>query len=68
MEGEFEEAFGKFIERRDYEEAESALLSIARKAFRAGWLAAGGDPDECRKIIEIHSRSMDSVMLTRNGL
>lgn len=66
MEGEFEEAFGRFIERRDYDEAESALLSIARKAFRAGWLAAGGDPKESYKIIDIQSRSQESVLYSQS--
>lgn len=39
---EFEDAFANFIDRREYDEAESALFAIVRSAFLAGWLAAGG--------------------------
>lgn len=39
---EFEEAFGRFLEQAAYDDAEAALFSLARAAFLAGWLAAGG--------------------------
>ncbi len=41
---DFEVAFERFINRKEYDAAESALFSMIRIAFRAGWLAAGGDP------------------------
>ena len=40
---EYEEAFGRFLERAEYDEAEGALFSLVRAAFQAGWLAAGGE-------------------------
>ena len=44
MSNDFEEAFGSFLERKEYDEAESALFAMVRTAFLAGWKAAGGDP------------------------
>jgi len=42
---EFEKAFDEFLDRREYEDAESALFLMVRIAFKAGWIAAGGvDP------------------------
>lgn len=38
----FETAFGAFLERREYDEAEGALFAMVRTAFAAGWRAAGG--------------------------
>ena len=49
---DFEKAFGDFIDRREYDEAENALFSIVRIAFKAGWLAAGGNPPEPQKTLE----------------
>lgn len=40
----YELEFEKFLEDENYEAAEDALFSIARAAFEAGWLAAGGEP------------------------
>lgn len=40
---EFEEAFGDFLDRWEYDLAESALFGIIRIAFIAGWRAAKGD-------------------------
>lgn len=33
---EFEKAFGDFIDRKEYDEAESALFSMIRISFLAG--------------------------------
>ena len=38
----FEKAFGDFLERREYDEAQSAMFTLTRKSFEAGWGAAGG--------------------------
>lgn len=39
---EYEAAFGRFLEQAEYDKASDALFSLARAAFQAGWLAAGG--------------------------
>ncbi|MBQ9534468.1 MAG: hypothetical protein IJU78_01300 [Clostridia bacterium] len=44
MNTDFEKAFGDFIDRREYDQAENALFSMVRIAFIAGWNAAGGAP------------------------
>jgi hypothetical protein len=41
---DFEKAFSDFIDRHEYDEAQSALHDMIRISFRAGWQAAGGDP------------------------
>ncbi len=51
MSNDFEAAFSNFLERREYDEAESALFSIIRAAFLAGWRAAGGEPPTPPRII-----------------
>ena len=38
----FEAAFSDFLDRWEYDRAESALFDIVRASFLAGWLAAGG--------------------------
>ena len=53
MSNDFEEAFSNFLERREYDEAESALFSMVRTAFLAGWNAAGGEPPSPQKIFEL---------------
>ena len=54
MNNDFEGAFDKFLERREYDEAENALFSIIRAAFLAGWKSAGGEPPMPQKIIELY--------------
>lgn len=49
----FERAFSDFLERKEYDEAESALFSLVRAAFLAGWRAAGGTPLPPQKILEL---------------
>ena len=39
---DFEKAFGDFLDRREYDQAENALFAMVRIAFLAGWKAAGG--------------------------
>ena len=43
MDNEFEAAFSCFLERHEYDDAESVLFEIVRAAFLAGWRAAGGE-------------------------
>ncbi|GHV36643.1 hypothetical protein FACS18949_16270 [Clostridia bacterium] len=50
---DFEEAFGEFIDRREYDEAEEALFSIVRYAFLSGWKAAGGEIAPPQPILEL---------------
>lgn len=45
---DFEKAFSDFLNRREYDQAESALFSMVRTAFMAGWRAAGERPAEPR--------------------
>ena len=49
----FEKAFGDFLERTEYDEAENALFTIVRSAFLAGWLAAGGDPLKPKDVVKL---------------
>ena len=49
----FEEAFEKFLETREYDEAENYLFCLMRKNFIAGWLAAGGEPPSAAKIFQL---------------
>lgn len=51
----FEESFSKFLETREYDEAENTLFSMMRQAFIAGWLAAGGDPPSETRIFQLFS-------------
>ena len=50
---EFEEAFGNFLDRHEYDEAESALFGMVRTSFLAGWLAAGGAPPQSERIFQL---------------
>lgn len=50
---EFEEAFGNFLERTEYDKAANALFSITRAAFEAGWLSANGKPPMPQKLFEL---------------
>jgi len=49
----FEKAFGDFLDRREYDQAQNALFSMVRISFAAGWLAAGGELPAPQKIFEI---------------
>ena len=53
MSNDFEEAFSNFLERREYDEASSALFAMVRIAFLAGWKAAGGEPPSPQKLFEL---------------
>jgi hypothetical protein len=50
---DFEKAFGDFIDRREYDYAQSVLFEIIRTSFKAGWLAAGGEFSEAQKVVKL---------------
>ena len=39
---DFEAAFSDYLDSQEGDEAEAALFTVMRNAFRAGWRAAGG--------------------------
>ena len=53
MSNDFEKAFGDFIDRREYDQAENALFAMVRISLLAGWKAAGGDPPQPQKIFKL---------------
>ena len=53
MSNEFEAAFDRFLEADAYEEADGAVFALARAAFLAGWLAAGGARPQEFKLFEV---------------
>lgn len=60
MSNDFEKAFGDFLDRREYDQAENALFAMVRISFLAGWNAAGGNPPPPQKIIQIrHKEDID---------
>ena len=61
---DYEKAFGDFIERREYDQAQNALFSMVRVSFTAGWNAAGGNPPPPQKVIELHHRGRDKLGVT----
>ena len=50
---DFEAAFSSFLERHEYDEAESHLFSMVRISFAAGWRAAGGNPPNEERIFQL---------------
>ncbi len=58
---EFEKAFGDFLDRREYDQAENALFSMVRISFLAGWKAAGGEAPPPQKILQILHKQVDSL-------
>lgn len=64
LSNDFEKAFGDFLDRREYDQAENALFAMVRIAFLAGWKAAGGDPPQPQKIFELmHKEHIDSTAI-----
>ena len=60
MSNDFEKAFGDFLDRRQYDQAENALFAMVRISFLAGWKAAGGDPPQPQKIFKLmHKEDTD---------
>lgn len=64
MSNDFEKAFGDFLDRREYDQAENALFAMVRISFLAGWKAAGGDPPKPQKIFQIlHKEDIDPTAI-----
>lgn len=61
MTNNFEEAFGNFLERREYDQAENALFSMVRISFVAGWLSAGGEPPQPQRLFEIFHNNISKT-------
>ncbi len=55
----FEEAFGDFLDSREYDKIEEAIFQLARSAFQAGWKAAGGIEPDSDKIVDILKKSRE---------
>ena len=55
----FEKAFSDFIERHEYDEAQSALFDMIRISFQAGWESAGGNPSEPQPVIRLIHKKPD---------
>ena len=53
MSNKFEAAFSSFLDRHEYDDAESALFDIVRAAFLAGWRAAGGEGPQAERVFQI---------------
>ena len=49
----FEEAFGDFIDRREYDCVQNVLLDMIRTSFKAGWEAANGAPLKSQPVFEV---------------
>ena len=53
MTNDFEKAFDRFLDSPQYDKSANLLFETARKAFIAGWCAAGGEEPIDRKIFEL---------------
>ena len=53
MSNKFEAAFSSFLDRHEYDDAESALFEIVRAAFLAGWRAAGGEGPQAERVFQV---------------
>lgn len=66
---DFEKAFGDFLDRREYDQAENALFSMVRIAFLAGWKAAGGEAPPPQKVFELyHNDKVKNLCLIESDL
>ncbi|MBR1535082.1 MAG: hypothetical protein IJ639_11995 [Ruminococcus sp.] len=55
MSVDFEKSFSDYLDRKEYDEAEQALFTAVRSAYKAGWDAAGGVPPKPQGIFHIVS-------------
>ena len=58
---DFEASFSEFLDRHEYDQAENALFAMVRIAFKAGWMAAGGDPPMSQKVLQLLKPSTDDM-------
>ena len=49
----FEQSFDKFLEQKEYDNAQAAIFSLVRAAFFAGWKARESQPSA--KIVPLQS-------------
>ena len=56
MDNKFEAAFSAFLDRHEYDDADSALFEIVRAAFLAGWRAAGGGEPQAERVFQLLDR------------
>jgi len=50
---DFELSFSNFLDDTEYDKAESAVFSLVRMAFKAGWLAAGGETPSPTRVTQL---------------
>ena len=50
---DFEKAYGDFIDRPEYDEAQGDLFRIVRISFKAGWESAGGSPPPSQPVVRL---------------
>jgi len=50
---DFEKAYGDFIDRPEYDEAQGDLFRIVRISFKAGWESAGGNPPPSQPVVRL---------------
>lgn len=55
----FEKAFDDFIERHEYDKAQTALFDMVHISFAAGWQAAGGNLPTSQPIIQLLTKKPD---------
>jgi len=48
---DFEGSFSDFLDSTEYDKAEEAVFSFVRMAFKAGWIAAGGEEPNSAKYV-----------------
>lgn len=60
MNNEFEKSFADFLDGAEYDKAADALFMVARAAFLAGWLAAGGENPKPQKIFTLYKNENEN--------
>lgn len=65
---DFEKAFSAFLDCREYDQAESALFTMVRIAFIAGWTAAKGAPPKPHKVFQIKHKGRIDIATTETDL
>ena len=59
MDDDFEKAFDDFLDSPTYDKSSDIIFNIARSAFIAGWIAAGGSEPVKSRIFELVKPSDD---------
>jgi len=58
---DFEGYFSDFLDSTEYDKAEEAVFSFVRMAFKAGWIAAGGEAPSLAKVSTKYADSSDEA-------